>query len=100
MLPATNGEWKQVIIRPEDATLSGYQPDHDTDVETKPSAPNYTTIDQVTILPDSAVENAHFSWYCVNDVPPLFNADDGWTLTFRIAIREVLHLRVKWAIVR
>lgn len=87
MLPATNGEWKQVIIRPEDATLSGYQPDHDTDVETKPSAPNYTTIDQVTILPDSAVENAHFSWYCVNDVPPLFNADDGWTLTFRIAIR-------------
>lgn len=87
MLPATNGEWKQVIIRPEDATLSGYQPDHDTDVEPKPAAPNYTTIDQVTILPDSAVENAHFSWYCVNDVPPLFNADDGWTLTFRIVIR-------------
>lgn len=87
MLPATNGEWKQVIIRPEDATLSGYQPDHDTDVEPKPAAPNYTTIDQVTILPDSAVENAHFSWYCVNDVPPLFNGDDGWTLTFRIVIR-------------
>ncbi|VFR13488.1 hypothetical protein SPFM14_00153 [Salmonella phage SPFM14] len=20
----------------------------------------------------------HFSWYCVNDVPPLFNGDDGW----------------------
>jgi hypothetical protein len=64
-----------------------YQPDHDTDVEPKPAAPNYTTIDQVTILPDSAVENAHFSWYCVNDVPPLFNGDDGWTLTFRIVIR-------------
>ncbi|VFR14809.1 putative structural protein [Salmonella phage SPFM20] len=23
-------------------------------------------------------------WYCVNDVPPLFNGDDGWTLTTTI----------------
>lgn len=86
MLPSTNGEWKQVIINKADATLSGYQPDH-ADTDPEPTAPNYTTIDQVTILPDSTVDNAHFAYYCVNDVPPVFDKDDGWTLTFRIAIR-------------
>lgn len=86
MLPATNGEWRQVIIDPAQATLSGYQPDH-ADTDPEPSAPNYTTIDQVTILPDSTVDNAHFSYYCLNDIPPVFDKDDGWTLTFRIVIR-------------
>ncbi|HHS7556225.1 TPA: phage tail protein [Salmonella enterica] len=86
MLPATDGAWKQVTIDPAKATLSGYQPDH-ADTDPKPTAPNYTTIDQVTILPDSTVDNAHFSYYCLNDIPPVFDKDDGWTLTFRIVIR-------------
>lgn len=86
MLPNTNNEWRQVTLNPDDATLSGYQPDH-TDDDPKPAAPNFDKVDQVTILPDSTVDHAHFAYYCVNDVPPLFNKDDGYILTFRIGLR-------------
>lgn len=86
MLPNTNNEWRQVTLNPEEATLSGYQPDH-TDADPKPSAPNFDKVDQVTILPDSTVDHAHFAYYCVNDIPPVFNKDDGYILTFRIALR-------------
>lgn len=86
MLPATDGKWVKVDIDPTNAHLSGYQPDHD-DTDPEPSAPNYDTVDQITILQDGNVANAHFDYYCMNDVPPLFAEEDGWTLTYRMMVQ-------------
>jgi hypothetical protein len=86
MLPATGGVWRTVTFKPEDATLSGYQPDHPDDPE--PSAPNLVAVDQITILLDTNTPNSTFSYYVVNDVPPLMVAD-GWTMTYRMALNSI-----------
>lgn len=83
MLPATGGAWRTVEFKPEDATLSGYQPDHPDDPE--PSVPNLVAVDQLTILLDANTPNSTFSYYVVNEVPPLLDVD-GWTMTYRMTL--------------
>lgn len=86
MLPATNGQWATVSVSKASATLSGYQPDHPTDPA--PSAPAYSRLTQITIVQDGNVANAHFDYYCVNDIPPLFNISNGWTMTYRMMLNS------------
>ena len=86
MLPATAGAWVTLVIRPEDATLSGYQPGAEDRPE--PSAPKYTEVDGFSILmDDSSDTNLTFSYYCINDVPPAFAAEDGYTLNYRLTVK-------------
>lgn len=89
MLPATGGNWATVEFNPADATLSGYQPDHPdggTEADPEPSTPNMVAVDQITILLDANTPNANFSYYVVNDVPPLYNIPNGWTMTYRMML--------------
>ena len=86
MLPATAGAWVTLVIRPEDATLSGYQPGAADRPE--PTAPVYTELDGFSVLmDDSSDTNLTFSYYCINDVPPAFAAEDGYTLNYRLTIK-------------
>lgn len=89
MLPATNGQWATVTFDPSNATLSGYQPDHPdagSETDPKPSTPSLVAVDQITILLDANTPNSHFSYYVVNDVPPLYNIPNGWTMTYRMML--------------
>lgn len=86
VLPATGGAWSTVSISKASATLSGYQPDHPTDPN--PAAPAYSRLTQITIVQDGNVANAHFDYYCVNDIPPLFNISNGWTMTYRMMLNS------------
>ena len=77
MLPATEGAWVTLVIRAENATLSGYQPGAADRPE--PNAPVYTELDGFSVLmDDSSDTNLTFSYYCINDVPPAFAAEDGY----------------------
>ena len=86
VLPATNGEWATVSVSKASAILSGYQPDHPSDPE--PSAPAYSSLPQITIVQDGNVANAKFDYYVVNDIPPLFNISNGWTMTYRMMLNS------------
>ncbi|WP_269914781.1 hypothetical protein [Acinetobacter sp. HY1485] len=86
MIPKTGTDWGRVFFDKTKATLSSYQPNH-KDATTKPTSPNYAEQTQIQIIQDGSVANAHFDYYCINDVPPLFKEDDGWTLTFRVAFK-------------
>lgn len=92
MLPATAGAWVTLVIRPEDATLSGYQPGAADRPE--PSAPVYTEIEGFSVLmDDSSDTNLTFSYYCINDVPPAFAAEDGYTLNYRLTVKGQAQFR-------
>ena len=85
MLPDTGGEWRTVQILKSEGTLSGYQPD--AGGRPKPSAPVYTEIPEFSILfDDSSTVNATFSYYCINDVPPRYTANDGYTMNYRLTL--------------
>lgn len=85
MLPNTNGEWVTKTIIKSEGTLSGYQPDAGGRPE--PTAPNYDEIEEFSILfDDSSTVNATFSYYCVNDIPPRYNAEDGYTMNYRLTV--------------
>ncbi|SQI32113.1 Uncharacterised protein [Serratia plymuthica] len=86
MLPATDGKWMLATFSPDAAVLSGYQPDHQ-DGDVKPTRPNVSTVEQITILQDGNVADANFSYYVLNDIPPTFNADDGYTIKYRITLQ-------------
>ena len=86
MLPATDGQWRLATFDPASAVLSGYQPDHQ-DTDEKPARPTFSTVDQVTILQDGNVANANFSYYVLNDIPPTFSADDGYTIKYRVTLQ-------------
>lgn len=86
LLPATGGQWATVSISKATATLASYQPDHPTDPA--PAAPNYNSVTQVTIVTDGTVTNAHFDYYVVNNIPPLFNIANGWTMTYRMMLNS------------
>ena len=86
MLPATAGAWVTLAIRPEDAKLSGYQPGAADRPE--PAAPVYSEIEDFTVLMDDGSDtNLTFSYYCINDVPPAFAAEDGYTLNYRLTVK-------------
>lgn len=83
-LPNTNGQWSKYNFNKNSLILGSYQPNY-ADTVPRPSAPVYDTVDQLVILLDNELDtNKHFSWYCVNEVPPLFTQQDGWTLTFQL----------------
>ena len=72
-LPATNGAWVEFLLKPELLTYSGYQPD--ADGRPKPASAVYTELDQVLVyLFNDTDANKTFSYYCMNDVPPLYTA--------------------------
>jgi len=87
LLPATNGQWVEFQLKPEDLTLSGYQPDQE-DGATEPTSATYTEIDQFTVLLDASGTNKNFSYYCVNDAPPKYDiSTDGiYTLKYRLTL--------------
>lgn len=92
LLPATAGTWVNFTIDSGDLILSGYQPDHPSDPS--PSAPVFTELDQIEVrLENDADTSVEFSYYCINDLPPLFTDSDGWTYKFRLAFRctEAFH---------
>jgi len=85
ILPSTNGEWATYTFDPSNLILSGYQPNHSG--EPDPSSPTYTTVDQFTVLLEVYSDtNKNFAYYCVNDVPPTFDKDDGWTITYNMKL--------------
>ncbi|VVO66050.1 hypothetical protein PS903_01030 [Pseudomonas fluorescens] len=84
MLPPTEGAFVTLQIRPEDATLSGYQPGAAGRPE--PDSPVYSEIEEFSILMDSSDTNLTFEYYCVNDLPPTFAEDDGYTLKYRLTV--------------
>lgn len=84
MLPATGGAWSEVFFAAENATLSGWQPNH-ADADPRPVAPILTAVDQIVILLDGADVNATFSYYAVNTPPPLMRPD-GFTITYRMSL--------------
>lgn len=86
MLPATNGEWVRATFNRSAARLSGYQPDHSSS-EARPSAPVFSVLPQITILPDEDKDGISFSYYVMNDIPPLYAISNGWTMTYRMALR-------------
>lgn len=65
------------------AQLSEYQPNHEG--EPAPAGPVYTNIEQVEVLLKNAGSGV-FTYYVVNDVPPLFNIPNGWTMTYRMSL--------------
>ena len=84
MLPPTQGAFVTLQIRPEDATLSGYQPG--AAGRPDPASPVYSEIEEFSILMDSSDTNLTFEYYCINDLPPTFAEDDGYTLKYRLTV--------------
>ncbi|WP_224792140.1 hypothetical protein [Pseudomonas fluorescens] len=84
MLPPTDGAFVTLEIRPEDAALSGYQPG--AAGRPDPEAPVYSQIEEFSILMDSSDTNLTFEYYCVNELPPAFAEEDGYTLQYRLTV--------------
>ena len=84
MLPPTAGAFVTLAILPEDATLSGYQPG--AAGRPDPAAPVYSLIEEFSILMDSSDTNLTFEYYCINDLPPTFAENDGYTMKYRLTI--------------
>lgn len=86
MLPNTNGQWVTKQILKSEGTLSSYQPDHASG-DPRPTFPTYDQIEEFSILfDDSSTVNATFSYYCINDIPPRFLAEDGYTMNYRLTL--------------
>lgn len=85
MLEDTGGAWVQKTLLPGDLTLSGYQPNHPSDPD--PVGPVYDQLDQFTVLLDQPTQtDVDWSYYCVNDIPPRYLLNDGYTLKYRVTL--------------
>ncbi|WP_286694967.1 hypothetical protein [Spongiibacter sp. UBA1325] len=85
VLPNTNGAWSTFTLNPAALVLSGYQPNHPSDPD--PAGPVFTLVDQLTVLLENASDtNKSFTYYCINDVPPLFNSNDGYTRYYTLTL--------------
>lgn len=85
MLEDTQGQWVTKQIVKSEGTLSGYQPDADGRPE--PSAPVYDEIEAFSILfDDSSTVNATFAYYCINDIPPRYTLEDGYSMNYRLTL--------------
>lgn len=85
MLPATDGAFSTVQIRPQDGTLSGYQPN--AAGRPNPSAPNYDELAEMDILLDNDADtNLTFEYYCINELPDLYDGVDGYTMLYRLTL--------------
>ena len=91
VVPDTRMQWSEIQFRPMDLILSSYQPN--ANGRPNPVAPNYDLIGQLQFsLTDSKATNKTLDYYCVNELPELFDADDGYTMTYRV----VLSGKDKW----
>lgn len=85
-LPNTNNEWVNIPLIKGEAILSGYQPDVDPEA-TPPSEPNYTELGQITVLLDDDLDvDKNFSYYCINDLPERWDAEDGYTIYYTLTL--------------
>lgn len=85
LLPATAGVFTSFALLPANLILSGYQPNHPSDP--KPTSPAYSQIEEFSILLENSGDtNLVFSYYCINDIPPVYTATDGYTLRYRITL--------------
>lgn len=85
ILPNTAGDWLTFTLDPNDLVLSGYQPNHSGDPD--PAAAVFSELDQVTILLENSGDtDKTFTWYCMNEVPALFDGDDGFTRYYNLTI--------------
>lgn len=86
-IPNSNGAWQSVNFVKSQATLTDYQPNEDVpNPPPRPTYPNYTTVTQITIFTEADVANAYIQYYCVNDIPPLYTKNDGYTIKYRITL--------------
>ena len=84
LMPSTLGAWGSMTFLPEDAEISSYQPNHTEALpEEFPALPVYTAVEDLTVYPDTDTSGV-FAYYCVNDIPPLFSDDDGWTALYNV----------------
>ena len=85
LLENTQDSWVTKTLLPGDLVLSGYQPNHSDDPD--PDAPVYTDIDQFTvILENGSDKDISWTYAYVNDVPPLYTQDDGYSLNYRLTL--------------
>lgn len=85
VLPNTNGTWQTVTLDPANLVLSGYQPTPGGPVN--PLAPVFETVDQMTVSLETSTDvNKTFSYCYINDIPPVYTLDDGYTLKFRLTV--------------
>lgn len=81
MLPASS-EWVGTDYAEQSWTLASYQTNPETDP--RPTAVNWNGgVDEVTFLPDgSSKEFDYIDLYTLNDLPPTYAVDDGYTVLF------------------
>ncbi|WP_017445804.1 hypothetical protein [Gayadomonas joobiniege] len=84
ILPNTNNTWSQRTLNSSNLIFSGYQPN--AAGRPDPASPNYSDLDQFTILNEVYSDtNLTFTIYCVNDMPPRYSKDDGYTQYYTVA---------------
>lgn len=80
-LPAAGG-WTSITIKNSDFTLASYQENPGTPGKDHPT---WTDIPQFSfVLPDGVETSTMLSYYCVNDVPPRYDWDIGYTIKYRL----------------
>lgn len=85
VLPNNNMTWTTTTLDPANLILSSYQPN--AGGRANPTSAVFTVLSQFDITPDSSsAVNTHFSYYCVNDIPPTYTATDGYTLKYRLTV--------------
>ncbi|GAB7531609.1 hypothetical protein PS3A_40230 [Pseudomonas sp. 3A(2025)] len=85
ILPNTGNAWVTHQLLPGNLVLSGYQPNHPDDPD--PAAPVYDQIDQFTVLLENGSDtNISWTYAYINDVPPLYVLEDGYSLLYRVTL--------------
>lgn len=86
LLPNTAGAWVTHNFDPAALILSGWQPNHPNDPA--PESAVFYALDQIkVVLENSADVGKIFAYYCLNDVPPTYSLDDGYTLKYRVTLQ-------------
>lgn len=86
LLPNTGGQWMLQVLDPAALILSGWQPNHPSDPA--PAKAVFYALDQIQIvLENSADVGKTFAYYCLNDVPPTYSLNDGYTLKYRVTLQ-------------
>lgn len=83
-LPKTNGVWTQTALPRSELALSEYQPAFPKE-EPRPTVPQYEGLKQMEIVA-STKSDCYLEYYCVNEMPPAFNSDDGFVTRFAITL--------------
>lgn len=85
ILENTANAWVTKALLPGDMVLSGYQPNHPDDPD--PAKPVYTDFDELTVILENGSDtNISWSYAYINEVPPIYTLDDGYTLNYRLSL--------------